>query len=296
MNERVSLSETASAKINLGLSVIGKRSDGYHALESLVTFAGIGDRVDVAPASGLTLAYEGAFAGALQASLGDGEEDLVLRAARAFHEAADPRAGAALTLRKSLPLGAGLGGGSADAAACLRLLNRFWELNWPVRDLVDFGARIGSDVPACLLNAPCWMTGRGERVQKLSEFPGSFCVLVHPGRHLSTAEMFRGLNRPEIKSVPASGPPVVRNYEALVTHVRDTGNDLVQPAMAQVPMLRAILDALRDAGADIASMTGSGSACFGLFKTSEAVERAGGRMKDLHPEFWTVSTRLLGAS
>ena len=296
MTDSFLFSNTANAKINLNLSVLGKRADGYHALDSLVTFAVLGDELSVSSSDKLTLSYEGAFASDLKDSFVHESDDLVLKAATALQHESGTSMGAALQLTKSVPLGAGLGGGSADAAACLRLLNSFWKLDWSMEALMTLGANIGSDVPACLMNAPCRMTGRGEHVTKIDTLPILFCVLVNPGVHLSTAEIFRKLNTSKIdadkRNTPNEKLPDLTTYEALYNYLQNTGNDLLSPAMEIAPSIGLVLDAISNTGADISAMTGSGSTCFGLFKDEVSARHAKEQLKELFPDYWVEATAL----
>ena len=296
MTDSFIFSNTANAKINLNLSVLGKRADGYHALDSLVTFAVLGDELSVSSSDELTLTYEGAFASDLQDTFVHESEDLVLKAATALQQESGTSMSAALQLTKSVPLGAGLGGGSADAAACLRLLNSFWKLDWSMEALMTLGANIGSDIPACLMNAPCRMTGRGEHVTKIDMLPILFCVLVNPGVHLSTAEIFRKLNTSKIDADKRNKPneklPDLTTYEALYNYLQNTGNDLLSPAMEIAPSIGLVLDAISNTGADISAMTGSGSTCFGLFKDEVSAHHAKEQLKELFPDYWVEATAL----
>ena len=296
MTDSFLFSNTANAKINLNLSVLGKRADGYHALDSLVTFAVLGDELSVSSSDELTLTYEGAFASDLQDTFVHESEDLVLKAATALQQESGTSMSAALQLTKSVPLSAGLGGGSADAAACLRLLNSFWKLDWSMEALMTLGANIGSDIPACLMNAPCRMTGRGEHVTKIDMLPILFCVLVNPGVHLSTAEIFRKLNTSKIdadkRNTPNEKLPDLTTHEALYKYLQNTGNDLLSPAMEIAPSIGLVLDAISNTGADISAMTGSGSTCFGLFKDEVSAHHAKEQLKELFPDYWVEATAL----
>ena len=296
MTDNFLFSNTANAKINLNLSVLGKRADGYHVLDSLVTFALLGDELSVSSSDELTLTYEGAFASDLQDSFVHESDDLVLKAATALQQESGTSMTAALQLTKSVPFGAGLGGGSADAAACLRLLNSFWKLDWSMEALMTLGANIGSDIPACLMNAPCRMTGRGEHVTKIDMLPILFCVLVNPGVHLSTADIFRKLNTSKIDADKRNKPneklPDLTTYEALYNYLQNTGNDLLSPAMEIAPSIGLVLEAISNTGADISAMTGSGSTCFGLFKDEVSAHHAKEQLKELFPDYWVEATAL----
>ena len=296
MTDSSLFSNTANAKINLNLSVLGKRPDGYHALDSLVTFAAMGDELSVSSSDELSLTYKGEFALDLTASLVAKSDDLILKAAKALQKESGISAGAALQLVKSVPLGAGLGGGSADAAACLRLLNRFWKLDWSLEALMSLGAHIGSDVPACVMNAPCRMTGRGEHVTKIDTLPILFCVLVNPRMSVSTAEIFRKLNKPHIDmdALDTNGVPlpVFANHDIFYNYLQNTGNDLLSSAIETAPVIGSVLDAINDTGADISAMTGSGSTCFGLFKDEVSARCAKEKLKAVFPDYWVISTAL----
>ncbi|MEC9178337.1 MAG: 4-(cytidine 5'-diphospho)-2-C-methyl-D-erythritol kinase [Pseudomonadota bacterium] len=296
MTDNFLFSNTANAKINLNLSVLGKRADGHHALDSLVTFAVLGDELSVSSSDELTLTYEGAFASDLQDSFVHESDDLVLKAATALQQESGTSMSAALQLTKSVPLGAGLGGGSADAAACLRLLNSFWKLDWSMEALMTLGANIGSDIPACLMNAPCRMTGRGEFVTKIDMLPILFCVLVNPGVHLSTADIFRKLNTSKIdadkRNTPNEKLPDLTTHESLYKYLQNTGNDLLSPAMEIAPSIGLVLEAISNTGADISAMTGSGSTCFGLFKDKVSARHDKEQLKELFPDYWVEATAL----
>ena len=296
MTDSFLFSKTANAKINLNLSVLGKRPDGYHALDSLVTFAALGDELSVSSSDELSLTYKGAFASDLKSSFVVQADDLVLKAAKALQQESGTLMGALLQLTKSVPLGAGLGGGSADAAACLRLLNSFWKLDWSLDALMTLGAHIGSDVPACVMNAPCRMTGRGEHVTKIDTLPILFCVLVNPRMSVSTAEIFRKLNKPHIDmdalEATSEPLPIFANHDVLYNYLQNTGNDLLSSAIETAPVIGLVLDAINDTGADISTMTGSGSTCFGLFKDEVSALHAKEKLKGVFPDYWVEATAL----
>src|SRR5437660_1429824 len=180
----------APAKINLFLHVGERRADGYHALESLIAFAEASDRISIETASELTFSATGPFSRGLPG----GEENLVLKAARALQRRTGTWKGAAITLEKNLPVAAGIGGGSADAAAALRGLSLLWELQTPVEELVALAAELGSDVPVGLLSRPCRVEGRGDVLTELPPLPRLSTVLVNPGIALRTAQVFGALN------------------------------------------------------------------------------------------------------
>ena len=210
----------APAKINLFLHVGEKRDDGYHALESLAVFAESADRMEFTPASELSLTIDGPFGGKLAKET----DNLVLKAARALRA----ETGVHIALQKNLPIAAGLGGGSADAAATLRALNMLWDLNLPEPELLGIAASIGSDVPACLLSSPCWMEGRGERVTRTDALPNFPLVLVNPAVMVPTGLVFADLNaRTGIGAMQP--PPKIETLWDLVAYLDIAGNDLEAP-------------------------------------------------------------------
>ena len=257
--------EFAPAKINLHLHVVGRRDDGYHLLDSLAVFAGIGDRLSVSPSDELSLRLTGPFAAGLEAEA----DNLVLRAARALGELVGIRPTGALVLEKNLPVASGIGGGSADAGATLRLLSRVWGIEPAVADRMRIGLRLGADVPVCIASQPAIMTGIGEVLTPAPALPPAGLVLLNPGVAISTPAVFR--TRSGALSAPARFPlEGWRSAEALADSLRATRNDLEQPARALAPVIGDCLNALAAApGCLLARMSGSGATCFGLFASAE---------------------------
>lgn len=278
--------EDAPAKINLFLHVIGRRPDGYHELDSLAVFAGAADRLTAEPDERLTLALTGPFGHALQP---DGD-NLVLRAARLLAEAASIRTGARLVLEKNLPVASGVGGGSADAAAALRLLARMWNVA-PSLDLAPLAAQLGADVPVCLAGRPARMRGIGERLGLAPALPEAGLVLVNPGVPLPTPAVFRARTGPF--STPAALPAYWPDVASMAAALQDCTNDLERAAIALCPDIAAALEALRAAeGCALARMSGSGATCFGLFAAPEAARAAAARLA--RPGWWSWGGRLGG--
>lgn len=269
------MQEFAPAKINLHLHVVGKRSDGYHLLDSLVVFAGIGDWLSVEPADTLSLRVEGAFAAGLA---GEGD-NLVLRAARLLADSAGVAPHGRLVLRKNLPVASGIGGGSADAAAAVRLLRRYWGTQASVDE-----TRLGADVPVCAAGRPAIMSGIGEILTAAPALPPVGILLVNPGVAVSTPSVFKartGDFSPQA-AFPANGWATA---EALVESLQATRNDLEPPARALAPEVDAVLRELADVpGCRLARMSGSGATCFGLFASPDAAERAAERLT--RPGWW----------
>lgn len=278
--------ERAPAKINLFLHVIGRRADGYHLLDSLAVFAGVADtlRADAAGPLGLRLA--GPFAAALTPEA----DNLVLRAARALADAAGVRPDVRLTLTKNLPVASGIGGGSADAAAALRLLARLWGIG--SADLPALSRRLGADVPVCLVARPARMGGTGEVLAPAPVLPSCGLVLLNPGVPVATADVFRaraGDFSPAAK-LPAGWPDAA----AMAVDLADLRNDLEPPAVALCPPIGAALAELRAVpGCLLARMSGSGATCFGLFATAPEAEAAAGTLA--RPGWWAWGGNLQGS-
>ena len=290
--------EKAPAKINLTLRVLGRRADGYHELESLVAFAGVGDALTFAPGGALTLAVSGPTAQAA----GDNADNLVLKAARALAGRIAGLTLGSFALSKRLPVAAGLGGGSADAAAALRLLARANGVALDDPRLMQAAQATGSDVPVCLDPKPRLMRGVGDVLSAPLDLPRLFAVLVNPGVAVSTRDVFAGLN---LASGPASGgasspaPLVLEGWggepTAFVAALAKDRNDLEAPAIELEPAIAnvlAVLQALPDCR--LARMSGSGATCFGLFPTNAAAAAAARTLRVGYPQWWVRAT-VLGA-
>ncbi|MGD0104360.1 MAG: 4-(cytidine 5'-diphospho)-2-C-methyl-D-erythritol kinase [Rhodopila sp.] len=263
-----SLSEFAPAKVNLHLHVVGRRADGYHLLDSLVVFAGVGDRLTVSPADDLSLTLTGPFASGLEREA----DNLVLRAARALAAEAGIPAAGKLVLEKNLPVASGIGGGSADAAATVRLLCRFWGLNPDTLDQLASG--LGADVPVCLAGRPALLSGIGDVLAPVRKLPDVGVVLLNPGVAVSTPAVFQArsgsFSRPAL--LPEHG---WRDAASIAATLRPMRNDLETPARLLAPPIGDALRAVAAApGCLLARMSGSGATCFGLFATPAAARAA----------------------
>jgi 4-diphosphocytidyl-2-C-methyl-D-erythritol kinase len=281
--------ETAYAKVNLTLRVVRRRDDGYHDLESLVAFAAFGDRVVFRPGAKLELRVAGPTA----SDAGPLDDNLVLKAARRLAERVEDLRLGRFGLVKRLPAGAGLGGGSADAAAALRLLARANGLALDDDRVVEAARKTGADVPVCLDPRARWMRGTGDILSAPVALPKLPAVLVHPGQGLETRLVFGALRispRPSRREADVTLPP---DRAGLVQTLARDVNDLEPPAVGLAPVIGEILDVLRpQPGCDLARMTGSGSACFGLFRTQRAAGAAARAIATAYPAWWVKATTL----
>jgi 4-diphosphocytidyl-2-C-methyl-D-erythritol kinase len=259
----------APAKINLHLHVVGQRDDGYHLLDSLVVFAGVGDRLNVSPAADLSLSVVGPFAAGLAAEA----DNLILRAARGLADLAGIRPTGALMLEKNLPVASGIGGGSADVAAALRLLCRFWDV---APDLDGLAGFLGADVPVCLAGQPALMSGVGEVLAPAPPLPDVGLVLVNPGVAVSTPSVFRA-RLGGFSAAACFARDGWRDAASLAADLRRTRNDLEPPARLLAPAIGDALDELSGTpGCLLARMSGSVATCFGLFASPDAARQAAG--------------------
>lgn len=269
------VADTGYAKINLALHVRERMADGYHRIETLFAFCDDGDRLTATAADDLTLHVSGPLA----AGLGDAHDNLVLRAARALAAEAGVNAGAAIRLDKRLPVASGIGGGSADAAAALRMLVRLWGLDVGSAALHRIAVGLGADVPACLASVSARGDGRGDELRAVDGASGSPVLLVNPGVAVSTAAVFAGWDG------------VDRGL--MDDDWRTARNDLQAPAMRLAPAIASVLAALRGCrGASTIRMSGSGATCFALFDDAAARDEASRTIADHAPAWWRMAATL----
>lgn len=281
----------APAKVNLYLHVVGRRPDGYHLLDSLIVFAGVGDDVAVAPAADLALAVDGPFAGLVPA----GPENLVLRAARLLAERMGVTAGAHIRLTKRLPVAAGIGGGSADAAAALRALCALWRVHPDPAAMADLALSLGADVPVCLAGMPAFVGGVGEDIAPPPPLPPAWMVLVNPGIAVSTPQIFKA--RTGAFSTPCRFRAVPRDAPALFAALAGCRNDLTAAALTLAPAIDDVLAALgAQPGCAFARMSGSGATCFGLFAESGHAVAAAAAIAAAHAPWWVKAAPMLSAA
>lgn len=287
----------APAKVNLYLHVTGQRPDGYHLLDSLFVFASaLGDALTLAPSPEFQFALDGPQASNLAGE--DWRSNLVARAAlgywRALGRSGEPPV--ALTLTKALPVAAGLGGGSSDAAACLKAMARMFGPLARPEALQDLALGLGADLPACLCAQAQWVSGIGEVCQPLgAAWPGLEAVLVQPGRALSTPAVFKTramLSRGFRSAVEQPGQHVTPND--WINWLADQGNDLEAAALSLEPAIAEVLAALRaQAGCRLARLSGSGASCFALFDSAAESQAAARALSAAHPHWWVGASRLL---
>ncbi|SLN34102.1 4-(cytidine 5'-diphospho)-2-C-methyl-D-erythritol kinase [Oceanibacterium hippocampi] len=280
----------APAKINLYLQVTGRRPDGYHLLDSLVVFAGAGaaDRIRVEAAPDLAFAVEGPFAAAVPA----GPDNLVMRAAARLRQRFGIAAGARITLDKALPVAAGIGGGSADAAAALSLLSELWAIPTDDPAFAALALELGADVPVCLAGRPTLMRGIGDHLRDAPPLPAFDILLANDGGALLTADVFRALDGRFAAAPPAL--PAIPDFMGLVTVLAARRNDLEAPALALRPALGAVLEALRGLdGAALARMSGSGGTCYAILPPG-AGPGAAATLAARRPGWWIATDRVGG--
>ena len=271
------LTEDAPAKLNLALHLRHRRPDGYHALETIFAFTRFGDHLTAEPAESISLSVSGDYAQAA----GQGGGNLVLKAAHALSSAANIQKGARLVLDKQVPVAAGLGGGSADAAATLRLLNRLWGLDWPQARLLALAAELGSDVPACVVSRSVYGEGRGEA---LSPWPvtmtGVPLLLVNPRVAVPTGPVFAGWDQVDHGALDPLAP------------LTSSRNDMTAAAVQIAPVIADVLAALAATpGHTLVRMSGSGATCFALYESPDARDAAHDALA-VHG-WWQASSELL---
>lgn len=276
------LVERAPAKVNLYLHLRGRRDDGYHLLDSLAVFPEIGDRLSAEPGRGLSLSIAGPFGDLLDA----GGDNLVLRAAEALARSAGRPLGAALHLEKHLPVASGVGGGSSDAAAALRLLSRLWNTPAPA----GLALGLGADVPVCQAARPSLMSGIGERLAPAPPLPEAWLVLANPLVGVPTGQVFAAVERRDNPQAPALPPGGLAGFGDLVDWLAVCRNDLESAAIRCCPVIAEVLAAL--APAPLARMSGSGATCFALWPDEAASMQAAERLRAERPGWWVAVARM----
>jgi 4-diphosphocytidyl-2-C-methyl-D-erythritol kinase len=276
-----SVAAFAPAKINLNLHVVGRRDDGYHLLETMVTFANIGDRLTVQPAGDDTLTLTGRFADGLS----NGVDNLVTKARDALR-AAHPFPSVAITLEKNLPVASGLGGGSSDAAAALRALSSLFDVPMAISEAI--APQLGADVAMCLKAQPLIARGVGEQLTPMNS-PRLWLVLVNPSIAVSTPRVFDLLSQRNNPPLPAL--TLDRDQHRFIEWLMSTRNDLQLPAINLCPPVADALIALIETAPMMARMSGSGATCFAIYANEPAAVAAAASIAARNPNWWVIATQ-----
>ncbi len=280
----------ARAKINLTLHITGKRKDGYHLLDSIIAFADKGDEIAIAPADKFTLKTNGEFADQLPLNKND---NLICQAAKKLAQELNQDLKLSITLTKSIPIGAGLGGGSSDAAATIKGLLNFWKAKIGEKELNDILLSLGADVPACFHAKPCHVSGIGEKITEIPRIPALPALLLYPDIFCSSASIFK--NHDENYSIASKIPQKFSDHTALYKFLHAHTNELTGTAIKQFPIIQSTLDTIEGQnGCALARMSGSGSACFGLFDTKQNSLKAAIRINKANPSWWVQPVTIGG--
>jgi 4-diphosphocytidyl-2-C-methyl-D-erythritol kinase len=290
--------ETAPAKINLALHIIGRRNDGYHLLESLVVFTRYGDQLTASSALKNNQGYKLETSGPFGDRLGQGSDNLVIKATTTlterYRDVLAEMPGMELHLEKNLPVASGIGGGSADAAAALRLISRYFSEPLQTLQLMEVSKSLGADVPMCLLSRPLIAKGIGEVLNEI-RLPSFAMVLVNPGVAVSTPEVFNRLGRSDNPALPDVSQ--IKCLDDLISYLGSTRNDLMTPAIQIAPVITEVIAALEQSkSCKFARMSGSGASCFGLYNSSVDAENAANDIRQHHPDWWCVATSTIPSS
>lgn len=283
--------ETAPAKVNLSLRVLGRRPDGYHELESLFAFArSAADEVEFSPGEEISVTTAGRFADQLAG------ENIIASAFRLVSEAAPHIRLGSVRVIKNLPVAAGIGGGSADAAAVLRAIRAANPEACRHVDWMALAARLGADVPACVLSQACRVSGIGDEITPLPNLPRLAIVLVNALRKMpqdKTAQVFRLLSAPPVyEGLRRAVPPEFASEDDLIAHMTETGNDLTEAAQSIAPEIREIFQMLMESGCRHAALSGAGPTCFGVYDGMSSARVAADAIAEQHPGWWVVASEL----
>ena len=278
----------AHSKLNLYFHIAGRRDDGYHLIESIFAFTEFGDEIVIKSDEQLTLSIDGEFASVIaHESI---ENNLVYRAAELLQKICNVSEGAQIHLTKNIPVGAGLGGGSSDAAAILKALNSFWNLNLSFEKLCEIGLQLGADVPACIIEKPAFVRGIGEIIEPVTlPFTRKFVVLVNSNKLLPTPQVFAQYK----KRNPAFDISVNHDRFNITAH----HNALETDAIVLMPEIQTILEAMqKQEGCFLSRMSGSGATCFGLFDDLNDAKNACSFFEKMFSEYWMCLTALARTS
>ncbi len=274
---------SASAKINLYLHITGTRDDGYHTLESLMCFCDLEDVITLMPAGETTLSVGGEFAKELSSE--EVDDNLISKALKVLQQYSDKPLQYKIELEKNIPLGAGLGGGSADAAAVIRAVTNGLGLGIAPEMLDDILLSLGADVPVCYRNAPCIVRGIGEEIVPVKMTQKLYGVLVNPNAHCSTVEIFKNYDSDFTKQ--NSSISDIAKFDNLISFLKAQNNDLENVAIKMHSVIEKVLQEISTQdNCALSRMSGSGSTCFGLFESEQDAETAEQKLKTANPEWW----------
>ena len=292
----MALTEIAPAKINLALHVTGQRDDGYHLLETVVTFSNAGDVVTVETAAEDGFSMSGRFSQGLSREAQGSDGNLVLRARDALREAlADEGLSAppvAIHLEKNLPVASGIGGGSADAAATLRALLRHWHAAPAAATLDRLALKLGADIPMCMVGKPLMASGVGENIALLPGMPSFHCIIANPLQPVSTPQVFQRLTE---KNNPSIGPlPALSSKANWLSWLGSLRNDLEPPARLVQSRIAELSGLMKDTGAALVRMSGSGASCFALYENEAQASESLEKLTVTRPQWFFMQTRTVG--
>jgi 4-diphosphocytidyl-2-C-methyl-D-erythritol kinase len=282
------ISIKAPAKINLYLHVTGRRSDGFHVLDSLIAFADVSDELAVNDGGKLSLEINGPFAGSLPTT----NNNLVTKATILLAECMGIKPNVSINLTKNLPVSSGIGGGSIDAAATLQVLCKFWNYSPPKELLFQIAEKLGADVPACLFGRASFVSGIGNELTPAPTLPECWLVLVNPGIPVSTRQIFINHSGNFSQSAPFEQP--LNNLSELVALLVNRSNDLTNAAIIEAPIIRNILSTFGQyPGTLLARLSGSGATCFGLFENETDAKTAAVSLAEKNPQWWVCAAPML---
>lgn len=280
MSQANSIKLTAPAKINLFLHVVGKRGDGFHLLQSLTSFANFGDEITISPSNEFKFSFD-----STTENFPTDESNLIVCTANLLGSTLNKNLNCHIHLKKNIPIGAGLGGGSSDAAATIRGLFEFWNTTLPQNELDNILLDLGADVPACYHGKACYFEGIGEIITPAQSLPPLHALLIYPNKHCATKDIFKKYNSDFSKEIVL--PQHFENKKNVTEFLSKQKNDLTEAAIQNIPDIKNILDALdKQQDCQLSRMSGSGSACFGIFDTKEQVQKTANTIKKENPDWW----------
>ncbi len=274
----------APAKINLTLNVTGKREDGYHLLHSLTYFSDFGDEITLTPHPKFKFTLESEFK-----NIPTDNQNLVVQMAQKLASHYNQSLNCHIHLNKRIPSGAGLGGGSSDAAATAKALLKFWNIQPNQNELNALLLELGADIPVCYHAQPCLFSGIGEIIEPLENAPNLYLVLVHPNISTSTIEVFKNLKISQFHT------PIIEENFDILKYILEGRNDLTDAAIEKTPTIKDVLDALTNTkNSMVTRMTGSGSCCFGLYPSKHDADEAAHHIQNVNPSCWVKSVIAMG--